>query len=595
MSDQGYQDNYVDVLGDDNLFRIGRVVDIADNGLFVDFCPKRRQEFAPFNRIFQVVRSLINEEQLVYACGYGKPHAIILVDALMREAPSGPWTWFPAGIISLTRGIRHKRCSVAVVEWFHGQPRTDLVPLERLRWRVSDDWWATIGREPPAELPARDNWHHDYSQMHRVATRLEPVRPGIFEKRSVPLPKECRHIDTDNLLRQLNGRAWRRAEPDNRAISFVNIHDGNVSYIWRRPTEIEHQNDYCFDLAQNKIDECRSALTAHIRSITWMLTEGSAQSAEREETDNVRVLTSDVMLEVFSHLDTCTLTRLRTVCAVWSGILESPELSACIVVTASGNSTPSIRETSHYFLMAPVFKCLRPSTQHMVVDARNSSMDIGDFLRLTDMIHYVGQTTGSSLRTLHVVGLRIDLELGNAMISYNDMYNKCKLHRNHPEFDPFASPMTRIDDFISACDGLPCDAMHLVNCTFNWEFYKARKWAEVKLAVDLSRVRLSLNGDVDSAMWDALEKCVPKPSAKDLRTLSMFLAFVAANEGHSQREWCNALCATQSADPRLSSHYRGKEWCADGLKDLRLEKLSSIALYFLVEVYKFVDGLSMSD
>ncbi|XP_055348875.1 uncharacterized protein LOC129595790 [Paramacrobiotus metropolitanus] len=593
MSDPGY----VDVLGDDSLFRRGRVVDVSDKGLFIDFCSNRRHEFTPFNRIFQVEKSMNDEDRLAYACAYGKPDGTIPIDALMRATPSGPWTWLPAGIINVARGIRHERCRAALVQWVQEERRTDLVPVERLRWRVASDWWATENRVTPAQLPSSDNWH-DYYGNHGLATRPEPVEPGLFEKRTMPLPDDCRHVNLDKLLQQLNGKALRQTAPDNCAVSFVGIKDGTVSYIWRCLPKIQYQDEYYLDLALYESRECHEALTSRIRNITWMLTEESAFAEELEESDNVRLLSSAVLLEVFSHLDTRTQSSLRAVCFGWNAILELPVLTACIVVTRPENSDASTRDKLHYSLMAPVFNCLRPSTQDIVVDARKSSMDTGDFLTLTDMIHYVGHKIGCRLRAIHVVGLDIKVQLGNRMVSEDHVSAKCELHGNNADqfsgFDPLSY---RLVDFIAACSGLPCDAMHLVKCTFDWDYFKVDEWRTIQLSVDLRNVWVSLSGEVGSAMWDALEKCVPMPRKTELDALSTWLASVIADEGKDfERELsCNALCATQSIDPRPPSHYRGKEWCVDGLNGLQLEKLSPIALDFLVDLMDYFDELEDHD
>ncbi|XP_055348871.1 uncharacterized protein LOC129595786 [Paramacrobiotus metropolitanus] len=238
MSDPGY----VDVLGDDNLFRRGRVVDVSDKGLFIDFCPNRPHEFTPFIRIFKVLKSVHDERRrrLGYASAYGKPDGTIPVDALMRATPSGPWTWFPAEIINVARGIRHERCGVAIVQWMQEEQRTDLVPVERLRWRVARDWWATVGLATPAQLPSSGNWH-DYYKVHGLGSRPEPVEPGCFEKRTIPFPKYS-HVNLDKLLQQLNGNAFRRTEYDIRAVSFVDLKDRTLSYIWRCRSKLQYQD-----------------------------------------------------------------------------------------------------------------------------------------------------------------------------------------------------------------------------------------------------------------------------------------------------------------------------------------------------------------
>ncbi|XP_055348876.1 uncharacterized protein LOC129595791 [Paramacrobiotus metropolitanus] len=316
--------------------------------------------------------------------------------------------------------------------------------------------------------------------------------------------------------------------------------------------------------------------------------------------DDVGVLPPAMLLEVFSQLDTITQTRLRTVCAAWNCILELPTLTACIVVTGFYNNLAYlvVRNQALYFLMATVFKCFRKSTQHIVVDDRKHWMDTGDFLMLTDVIRYVGRTTASRLRAIHVLGLRLELRFGNAF-RYKD---KCQVHRYKAEDSrDFKWVTYRLFHFTAACGDLPCDALHLVNCTLDleyaWRDEELEKAEELELSVELAAAQLPLSDDLGSALWDAMERSLPLLDGKQLARLAMWLKSVTAGEGRGYQSGLagRVLCATQTADPRPTSHYRKKEWCVTGLKDLQLDKLSSVALHFLVELIDFFNRPSTSD
>ncbi|XP_055348880.1 uncharacterized protein LOC129595794 [Paramacrobiotus metropolitanus] len=504
MSDDVGRTIRVDVLGDDNLFRNGRVVDISDNGLFVDFfCPNRRREFTPFNRIFQSKKTL-KDKDLATAFAYAKPNMTIPVDALVLETPSGPWIWIPAEIINMARGIRQTACGVAVVQWIGDIPRMDLVPLERLRWRVAGKWWATIGRKDPAQHSASNKWHNGGYRLSEMVTRPKLIKPGTFEKHSAAFPENCRDVDVDKLLQHLNGPACRYLEIGGQPVSFAAVMDGRVWYV-RRPSK----KWYYFPRDQAAVSMYEDLLTRRVGKITAMLVEESTPSVE---IDDVHVLPSAVLLEVFAHLDTRTQTGLRSVCFAWNGILESPVLAACIVVTVDfsceENAYQRKRSPKDYFLMSPVFKCLRKSTQHIVVDTRGWS-NTGDFLALTDGIQFTCQKTGTRLRTIHLAGVHLELRLGQAA-NYPE---KCKLHRYGADStDCLLSSPSRLVDFVTACGGLLCDSIHLVNSTIVLEYAMKQPYVEepdkMELSVRRLDCRLTLNDALNRALWDALEGCV---------------------------------------------------------------------------------------
>ncbi|XP_055340823.1 uncharacterized protein LOC129589921 [Paramacrobiotus metropolitanus] len=600
MSENVCGTNRVDILGDDGLFRSGRVVDVADYGLFVDFLtPSRRREFTPFSRVFQNAipdKKRSKPSLLADAYTYAKPDVTIPVDVLMPETPFGPWVWFPAGIVNVSRGIRHTDCSIAVVQWVHGVPSTDLVSLDRLRWKVSRDWWATVGRKPPVQLPSSEKWHDGGSQLSGLTTVLESVVPGVFEKHSVSLPQDCRHIDADKLLQHLNEKASRQATYNPIPVFFVDVIDGNLSYLWRNPPKAPGQETPSQVLS--RLDRRHDALFSTIRQINSTLPKESAFCGEPEEINDISLITSAVLLEVFSHLDTRTQTGLRSVCFGWSSLLESPLLTTCIIVGTSHNDYQANRIQRHYILTSPIFRFFCKSTQRIVIDGRREKeMNTGDFVTVTDMIHYMGRKTESRVPTIYVVGVEFDLQFGYTLESEQNRYRSCETHRAEEPINIY--PFTyRLVDFIAACSDLPCDTIHMVRCTMELNYAELEDWKEIQLWVDLSGIRLPMRRDMSSAVWDEMENDVPMPSSEELDTLSGWLTFIG-REKVMRRERglaCRTLCATQTADPRPSAHYRGKKWCADGLRalqcadgsgHLQLKKLSSIALHFLAEMAEF--------
>ncbi|XP_055348870.1 uncharacterized protein LOC129595785 [Paramacrobiotus metropolitanus] len=595
----------VDVLGDDDVFRTGRVVDVTKDGLVIDFfCPDQRRRYIPFDRIFLNIKPL-KEKDLADAYASIKPGTTIPVEVLMPETPAGPWVWFRAEIVNVARLIHHNAYRVAVVQWVQDGTHTDVVPLERLRWRVPNDWRVSFGQRAPVQPSGSNKRHNGNSRfLSRLATQFEPVEPGTFEKLKLPFPEDCRDVDIDKVLRYFNGKGFRIKLLDYGLVSFVGAVRQHALYIWPRlPEPLKPDVHAHFEY---ELTACHEALVSRVREIRGLMTEERDFSVERKEFDDIRWLTPSVLLEVLSHLDIRTQTGLRRVCPGWTNILESLELTASIVITNPYSNCQTDdaanRTQLHYFLALLIFKCLRQSTQYIVVDGRKGWMNTGDFLKLTEMIHYIGRKTGSRLRTMYLVGLRLELQFGNTLDAeyYEFSYDKCPLHRlsdNAEKSTSAPSPNYRLVDFIAGCGDLPCDAIQLVNCTVELIYAKIHGWLKIQMWLEMPAVRLPLIGDVGSVTWEALEKSTPKRCEETHRMLREWLACVTAKENLDAERGlvCRALCATQSADPRPSSHYRGKEWCVDGLKDLQLSELSAIALDILIDLADYFHQFLKSD
>ncbi|XP_055354309.1 uncharacterized protein LOC129599964 isoform X2 [Paramacrobiotus metropolitanus] len=155
--------------------------------------------------------------------------------------------------------------------------------------------------------------------------------------------------------------------------------------------------------------------------------------------------------------------------------------------------------------------------------------------------------------------------------------------------------LSSLDEFIATCRHLPCDGIQVSQCRFTLSFGTMLG----ECVIDIPRARLAVNADLTSTMWEALEAGLLRPSEEELRTLLTSLDRTADpyNNEEPQFRWkyrtlvCKVLCATQTADPRSSVHYRGKKWCVDGLQGLQMGKLSRIALHFLIQLAKNIDQL----
>ncbi|XP_055351127.1 uncharacterized protein LOC129597545 [Paramacrobiotus metropolitanus] len=278
--------NSVDILGEDGFFRHARVVDVADNGLFIDFlCPKRRRVRIPYDQVF-----LVNSQQLLMCSelisAIPETWAPIPVAVLRRDSPNQPWIWKAATVISLVSRMRRNAYEAFVVHWGEGQQQTDVVHASRIRWRVSEKWWAEHGAVRWVPVRSRpEDWTNASDYMAHFPTRIQP---GDFVKRSVPLPHACDQPAA--LLERLCG--YHR----NLVFVSVDVADGRLWYIVRN-----------IDRASLGVMGALSRLSNRLSGIIpWLLLPDVVSSITDWDE-----LILDLWMGVFSHLDSARQHLLR--------------------------------------------------------------------------------------------------------------------------------------------------------------------------------------------------------------------------------------------------------------------------------------------
>ncbi|XP_055348840.1 uncharacterized protein LOC129595761 [Paramacrobiotus metropolitanus] len=253
-----------------------------------------------------------------------------------------------------------------------------------------------------------------------------------------------------------------------------------------------------------------------------------------------------------------------------------------------------------YFVVAPIFKCLSSSTKCIIVADRGSPLRTSDIHIVLDMIHYVAeQKAGLRLPALYLDGFRCSFQLGlnfDSEIEHDD----CVQHGPKPaprKFNVHVDKynIIRLIDFIAACRSLPCDRIRLQNCIAHID--RVSGWPDTEQSPFIviscfSMAGLETANNLEVAVWDALEASLPLPTLEQRQALTRWLATLgnAVGEDLLAPAACKVLCATQTADPRPTQHYRGTKWCIEGLGNLQLEKLSHVALNALIRLADIVAG-----
>ncbi|XP_055355326.1 uncharacterized protein LOC129600770 [Paramacrobiotus metropolitanus] len=403
MSKRLHYGNSVDVVGDDGMMRRGRVVDLAYDGLFVDFlCPTRHREFVPFGRLFPPYKP--------YKKG--------------NESPMGPWIWFPGEAVVFGSGVPRDEQSIGPVVHVRrspsGTPCTEIVPWNRIRRQES----------------------------------REPIRPGTFVKDSVQLDDQFRSMAAEQaktIIQRVNSEVNNR--PFRSTMNVVSFVDARLDFIPFR--DFSGPPDWHYRPADR--DSARSDVLRAFWTVDAELHgERSRKSKVPSEdpTNNAKMesLPLDLLVEAFSYLETAKQTELRRVCAAWNSIMDAPTLCACIM----------IRDVAEYLWgrgfvdMATVFKRLHPGAQHVVLVHETSvttDQRITGMMRLCKIISYVAQQRpGIRLRNMVLRGFQF-----NVQVDWSANVSACLVHPPLPsEFPRNGTPLYRLQDFITACSRLPC-------------------------------------------------------------------------------------------------------------------------------------------
>ncbi|XP_055352039.1 uncharacterized protein LOC129598243 [Paramacrobiotus metropolitanus] len=560
--------NSVDVMGDDGLLHCGRVVDVTDEGLFIDFlCSNRRREFTPFDRAFlHDGRLYLNRNDLA------QTHATFgrTVEVLLRDSASGAWTWFPGELVDRPRDKTHTDYRVVLLHRGTPQEYMDVVPVPRIRRKVSAEGRKKVGSK--------------YRKTTVDLTKKIVDRWTFVKRRSEDLSAAW-------ITTQRNTVMHFRPQNSARAVC-VGVEDGCAVYIQRRSDAGDESDDIH---ARKELNSLRKFHTALLRSLKPEPLVPISISA----IDERALLLPELWTDVFSNLDTVTQTRLRPVCAMWEVILSSVDLRPNVVFDTAALSKADMDgcPTSAYFMASVLFKCLSASTKHVaVVDRRRQTSRIQNLqiMEVFDLLSYLTAQLhpGIQLKCVHLFGLKHCLQ---SCACYAHPNSECGLHQPSNISSSFVNKASA--NIILACRNLPCDNIQLIKCTITLEchVFPALYGPCVPLSWRCLRsYRQRFTGDLGGALWSALEAGLTVPSGTELARLANWLDPLRAHVQSTGRDKeysaivGKVLCAMQTADPRPSLHYRGQKWCVDGLQGLELEKLSRVALRSLI---KLMNGL----
>ncbi|XP_055339138.1 uncharacterized protein LOC129588783 [Paramacrobiotus metropolitanus] len=413
---------------------------------------------------------------------YGEPLSSIHLEVLGRESPSGVWMWFPARAAHLSDGTQHNAYGVAVVTWWNEREYTDIVPLDRTRWRVASDWWAQHGQSPVAFTSGTD----DISRF--LATWPANVKKSTFTKSFIQIPINS-SIPGEEMLKRINNSA---------PVPFVEVASGKMSYIQLR--------EFC--MANPHLPVLQEEFLMSVPSIIREMVASSANCGIMEEFGE---LPPGVWKEVFSCLETGMQNTLRGVCCTWNDILDSASLTDNIIIN-SAEFEVSKPDRFVYYMTSPIYKCLRSSTQRIVCDASRLK-DETDVFKLLDMIHYVARQNASvRLSGLYLLGFQWRFQIGSGHSSHHDT---CELHQAGSlaatsEYATGNFCCFRLGYFVASLRRVPCEFIRFLSCTVNLDYVffgtpPRPRTIDLSVVSRINTPRMQVTDGLSGAVWDALE------------------------------------------------------------------------------------------
>ncbi|XP_055348129.1 uncharacterized protein LOC129595227 [Paramacrobiotus metropolitanus] len=560
-----YKVNSVDVVDATGSFRHGRVVDVGNDGLFIDFfCPDQRRQFHPFRDVFlsDCCRALhhLGVEDL-HAADPASPQRA--VEVLVRENPSRPFTWVPATVLPLQPPALHELQSTVVVEYAH--PGTEglqreIFPGEQLRMTLTN-WQQELAGDH--ELVG----HRDDAELGLVC-----VPPGRFVVYRVALPSSLT-IAPAALLPAVEAHLkW----------YFDDYFRAEVNIM---PVAVEAGAVVCLELLPLARFDRHKHLTLNptiflpkiIRNIATNNLQITPNPTPTDDTSaDIRDLPTDLLTEVFSCLNSFVQSRTRRVCSAWADLLDTASLANHLILTDA-----LCARNHEYPLVAVVYKLLRPDTRSLLLTSYDphevAPTLFPDFPRMqliAGMLEFAAPTVGCRLRCVTIANVVWEWQIvGNVPADA-----VCTAHTE--------DSASGVRVFAEMCRRLPCEAVKLVGFSAQLVCgFLEVPCPRVALVVEIPRAVLKIDADLECRVWSALEAGLPAVDGEEL-SAAVGRWFNYVNAHGDQRvvmALAKILCAVQSRDPRPNANYQGTQFCRN-INVYQMKKLSVISSYFVMNI-----------
>ncbi|XP_055355122.1 uncharacterized protein LOC129600613 [Paramacrobiotus metropolitanus] len=539
-----HQWNSVDVLTESGLFQHGEVVEVAENGLIVDFrCSEQRSQFVSYDKIFDAGVAPRSEPYHNWLEELQWNRALTTnacVQVLWRSHPGAAWLWYPARL--LHRGFFFPFDSIGLVfaiVKLDGRLQTELFSAEQVRFRPSKE-----------ELAKR------------------ALKEGCFAVREQRLPADFLSTTTSQASDH-----FRQYLQLFEHVQVIAVLSGTLKYVQRKdatPLTKEDVAEKCEEsrnaFAQLQRREHQEKEVPGLRSLNAIefpqkrkLLDDDAQS----EVEWVLPTATHLLREIFHSLDSVSREKLRRVCPLWNDLLSDADSAKTVRISFSMNPFfPQEEEnfTYVYGAVAGLLKFINGSTQRLIIECVNAENLDGALA----VIKWVLRDKHLKQLILHDVEFISD-DLFAAEYVYSGDVDDAEVEgRGNTLVRRLAKDLTNL----APC----CEEVRLRRCEINCR-------QQMTVIVPHATIKLDA-ADIEAQFWNLYEANLPcdgvnvQETAEWIRTGSAELRTMIVKY---LKEW-------QSDDPRLTTQYRDHEWTVENLNELDVSKLTALTLRALKEV-----------
>ncbi|XP_055353204.1 uncharacterized protein LOC129599088 [Paramacrobiotus metropolitanus] len=330
-----YAWNTVDVLVD-GLLQHGEVVDVAENGLIIDFgCEAHRAEFIEYGRIFHS-QSPFDPLDTTFDTR---------VQVLLRACPDHLWKWYPGRVVPQLPSAETYLSSLSIVEVQlpHGVIQ-EVLPKDQIRRSPSE-----------ADLARRCVGENDY----------------II--RDCPLPAAW--SEEAPLLQEL-------CKMNSPSVRCTTVHDGMLYYVQRYSIQpalypLELGDLYLELKRQLAAGELSPGLVGG-----HLITVDTVSEALEQCFIPCELV---VLTEIIGLLDSVNRTRFRRTCALWNTIITDASLSDVLISGQKEDVWPTSRQKPLFWILACVLHCVNNRTKKVALE----HMSLTECDAAAEMIRYV--------------------------------------------------------------------------------------------------------------------------------------------------------------------------------------------------------------
>ncbi|XP_055344548.1 uncharacterized protein LOC129592516 isoform X2 [Paramacrobiotus metropolitanus] len=364
-----YEWNSVDVQGPAGLLQHGKIINVVDNGLIVDFgCRGRRSQLIEYDKVFECLNSagetyerdveadLDTIEELKKLL---RKRGTSQIQVLARTSHDEPWTWYPAKF-----AVRHL---------FH-------------------DSYVGI------TVQCGSTVFQEFLQVHPVRTVPSPgnlqercIRAGQFSLRSFALPEEYWNANEDPATTALLS-VLQEKSPSWHVFPVCLLGDA-LLYLTKSDYGILKQDGWVHLLQDAELDIKRRLSEGWtFFGLSWFPPDDYSDEeledveTEQDPTDqeSLDTLPVEILEGVFEFLDSVDRVLYRRVCSLWNEALSQKRASRDIWVSyAVCGARPTAKQTPAV-IGATLWKCFTAATQQITIANAYQCDDeiaLGDCLR----------------------------------------------------------------------------------------------------------------------------------------------------------------------------------------------------------------------